>query len=320
VRPFQDGRSSSSYQILGRAGKGVYDPIRRRLLLMGTGASDGSGQNSGFGAYQYNTLAIFDEVTNAWSALRAFRDPGEGTGARAIGHIYDGNAIDVAGRRLYKPKFGDDGESYIYVYDLDSGAMRAGIPRSPGTTQQNWASLEFIPTRGAAGRLWFAAYASSDALRIWEYDVAGGTWSLIVANAAFGVHGGVDPGGGPMMSYSARANGGAGGVLVGHRGGAWIANVVGTPTLTAIALPPSGPIDIAVSGVVRDPVGSGWLRFAGGSTVHRWNGSAWVAVATTGTGPGGDFAVYPLDEYGAVYIVHTSNIAANPTVGRVFKA
>lgn len=303
-----DGRTSgTAFQVLGYCGKGCFDPVNLRALFMGCGASNGSWQNDASGAYQVNTRPIFSAPGNAWSVDRAFRGAGEATTQPAIGHMYDGNAIDVSGRRLYKAR---NDTADIYVYDLDTGAMLATIAGPAAlNTSLGVHGLEFVPTRGSSGALWLLSHNTSNQLICWELQI-GGSWTTLFTNAQLGSEGNTSNG--PTISYNPRGDGGNGAVLLAGSSGQWIAEgLSGTPTLTSIARPNSRPLDCAngeSSGVCRDPVGDGWLKFSDvANFVYRWSGSAsggsWSQRAALNANVAGDFIVIPIDALGAVWII-----------------
>lgn len=305
VNVLEDGRNPNGYQVLGYCGKGNYDPVTRRVLWMGCGASSGANQNWSPGAYVWNTRTTFTEATNGWTADRSFRGAEEGTGAEAIGHQYDGNCINVAGRRMYKLK---KDTNKIYVFDLDRNVMLNSINGPSGISgSSTWGALEVVPTRGASGSIWLANWNGSNDLQVWEYDLARGSWSGLFGSQRFG---GVTDG--PSMSYNPRAFGGSGGVMLGNGGAAWTINC-STLAVTGVALPGGRRIDVAAgeaSGFCRDPGGVGWLKFSDNTkTVYRWDGSRWEArasLATPSTGSFGDFIVVPIDTYGVVWLISYS--------------
>jgi hypothetical protein len=300
VNVLEDGRLQNGYQILGYCGKGNYDPVTRRVLWMGCGASSGDAQNWYAGAYAWNTRPIYTEATNAWTVDRAFKGAEEGN-AEAIGHMYDGNCIDVANRRMYKLK---KDTNKIYVFDLDRNVMLNSISGPSGiSSSSTWGALDVVPTRGERGSIWLANWATSNQLQVWEYDIARGSWSGLFGSQRFG---GITNG--PVLSYNPRAFGGAGGMMLGNDGGAWTINC-GTLAVTSVGLPSGRRIDVAAgesSGFCRDPGGPGWLKFSDGlGRVYRWDGSSWQAGATL-LRRLGDGIVIPIDPYGVVWLVSYS--------------
>lgn len=309
VNVLEDGRDPNGYQVLGYSGAGNYDPTSRRVLWMGTGASSGSNQNWAAGAYRWNTRPIFNELTNAWTADRSFRAPNEGTDEGAIGHQYDSNCINVAGRRMYKYRNYHAG---IYVYNLDTGAMENNIPVPSGLNTNNWwCPMEFIPTRGAAGALWLWAWPSGvgNSMAMYEYNLATSTWTQIIGTSAFaGIL--TDPDYGPVMRYNPRAFGGAGGVLVAGYTGARLVRC-DTLVVTSIGFGPGTP-DMQAgynSGLCRNPAGDGWLQFHNASgRVWRYSfASGWEnrapLPAFLSAGTPQNFIAVPIDTYGVAWLV-----------------
>jgi hypothetical protein len=304
VNVLEDGRNSQGYQILGYCGKGNYDPVTRRVLWMGCGASSGNNQNWNAGAYAWNTRPIYTEATNSWTAHRAFQGADENN-SEAIGHMYDGNCIDVANRRMYKLK---KDTNRILVYDLDRNVMLNSIQGLSGISgSSTWGALEVVPTRGTSGAIWLANWNSSSSLQMWEYDIARGSWAGLFGSQRFG---GITDG--PVLSYNPRAFGGAGGVMLGNDGGAWTINC-GTLAVASVGLPGGRRIDVAAgeaSGFCRDPGGTGWLKFSDNAKrVYRWDGSGWQTGASFPSVSGGwmgDYIVVPIDTYGVVWLVSYS--------------
>ena len=133
----QDGSPASAYQsTLSWTGKGVYDNTagKRRVQWMGKGVGDSNND------WPYNTLAIYDEENNSWSAKRGYKHlndvPYRGKTAGSS-HIFDNNAIDVAGRRHYKKSLYNNSRGasgMFYVYNLDTEQQEDGIPPPSGDT------------------------------------------------------------------------------------------------------------------------------------------------------------------------------------------
>ena len=249
VTVLEDGRLSQGYQTLGYSGKGCYDPTSRQVLW----ASTGAGSNYG-GGYVHNTQARYSEATGAWSANRAFKGVGDPASKNGLVHIYDSNCIDVAGRRAYKKWFSND----ILVYNIDSNSFLANIAGPSGHSSSfSWDALEVVPSRGRAGALWMFGWASSNAIQLWEYDLATGNWSILISAAEFGNQGSPSIGA-PVLSYNPRAFNGAGGVMLGNESSAWVVNIAQRCRGAWCPVPPSGSIQIAHrggynSGFCRDP-------------------------------------------------------------------
>lgn len=298
----EDGRLAQGYQTLGYSGKGCYDPVSRQVLW----ASTGAGSNYG-GAYVHNTQARFSEATNGWTANRAFKGIGDPPSTAGLVHIYDSNCIDVAGRRAYKKWFTNS----ILVYDIASNSFLANIAGPSGHSSSfSWDAMEVVPSRGRAGALWLLGWATSNAIQLWEYDLASQAWTVIVPAAEFGNQGSPTLGA-PVLSYNPRAFGGAGGVMIGNESSVWTLNC-SSLARTAVAVPPSGSIQVAHrggynSGFCRDPTGPGWIQFSDATrTVFRWSGSQWESRGALPSPFGGapnNFIVVPIDIYGVVWLV-----------------
>jgi hypothetical protein len=292
----EDGAGSLGHTAIDWAGKGCYDPISRQVLW----ASCGAGNNSA-GGFAHNTLATYSEAGNTWTASRGFRAPGE-SNTNPIGHMYDSNCVDVAGRRLYKKKFG---AAEILVYDLDSRSW-TGVISSP-SDEASYArdgGMDIVPTRGAKGAIWLVSWRRSDNLpQLWEFDIASQRWSILVSGGAFGA----PSGNVAIVSYNPRALDGAGGVLVGNGAGCWTVRA-DTLAVSATAGPPRSltlPHDGHLS---RDPTGGGWLLVSSDGYLYGTTGSTWARLSRL---PGvlgtpnhqQPVVITPLDQYGVVWIV-----------------
>lgn len=302
VSVLEDGRLAQGYQTLGYSGKGCYDPVSRQVLW----ASTGAGSNYA-GAYVHNTQARYNEALNTWSANRAFKGAADPQSANGLVHIYDSNCIDVAGRRAFKKWFTNS----ILVYNIDRDTFLANIAGPPGHSSSfTWDAMEVIPSRKSAGALWMLGWATSNAIQLWELDLATGSWSVLVTAGELGNQDSPSLGA-PVLSFNPRAFGGAGGVMLGNESSIWTINCA-TLARTSVATPPSGSIQVAHrggynSGFCRDPAGSGWLQFSDSTrSVYRWNGGQWETRAAMPAPFGGspnNFIVVPIDSYGVVWVI-----------------
>jgi hypothetical protein len=292
----EDGAGFVGHTAIDWAGKGCYDPVNRQVMW----ASCGAGNNSA-GGYVYNTFAAYNEASNVWTASRGFQAPGE-SNTNPIGHMYDSNCIDVAGRRLYKKKFG---AAEILVYDLDARNWTSVIP-SPAdeASSSRDGGMDIVPTRGARGAIWLVSWRRSDNLpQLWEYDIAAQRWSILVSGGAFGA----PTGNVAVVSYNRRAFGGVGAVLVGNGAGTWTVRA-DTLAIGSTASPPR-PLTLPHDGhLSRDPSGSGWLLAASDGYLYGTDGSAWTRrsrLPGTLGNPGHQqpVVVTPLDQYGVIWIV-----------------
>ena len=166
------------------SGKGVYDPIRKRVQWMTKGT--GSGKNE----WHFNTLPIYRmglNETEGWKVIRGWRattppDVDNVNKGPPLTHFFYNNCIDVVGRRHYKKQFqtsnltnlDDIGYSGpFHVFNLDTEMWEPSIlAPSWDPYGMGMGPCEFIPTRGVRGVLW---YINGNQLRMVEYDVTTGT-------------------------------------------------------------------------------------------------------------------------------------------------
>ena len=292
----EDGAGSLGHTAIDWAGKGCYDPIGRQVMW----ASCGAGNNSA-GGYVYNTFATYSEASNLWTANRGFQAPGE-SNTNPIGHMYDSNCIDVAGRRFYKKKFG---AAEILVYDLDARSWIGVIP-SPAdeASYARDGGMDIVPTRGAKGAIWLVSWRRSDNLpQLWEYDIATQRWSTLISGGAFGA----PTGNVAIMSYNPRAFGGVGAVLIGNGAGTWTVRA-DTIALATAGTPPR-PLTLPHDGhLCRDPSSGGWLLVASDGYLYATDGSVWSRRSQLPGALGNPshqqpVVVTPVDQYGVVWIV-----------------
>jgi hypothetical protein len=322
VRPMDDGKGGSAVPIHHYSGKGCYDPIGRRVLMMATGYSVDGFQNADASARRCNVLPMYDEATNNWSALaRGFRQADGADTDIALVHMYDGNCIAANRRQLIKKSLYYPS---LYVYDLAGNQMLNALAGpSPQSGSQATDGIEFIPTRGSYGAIWWWGWNNNNALLLREFQFSAatgiaGSWSTIADTTAFNDTTWSE---GPTISYNPRAFSGAGGVLLGSATGQWTVNC-STLAVTAIGRPNSLALDVGsdylYSGLCADPVGVGWLKFGkSAGYVYRWDGSAWeqrAALPAGITGAQDAVIVVPMDLLGAVWLLRVngdSNAQAN---------
>lgn len=325
VNVFEDGKAPAAAQTFGYSGKGCYDPTKRKVLWMCTGASYGIGNDSS-GAYVYNTRPIYTESTDAWTCDRSFKATNEDTTAACISHQYDSNCINVNGRKLYKwHGFGGG----IYEYDLDSGAMGALIDGPSGTNETVTAvwAMEFIPTRGTQGAIWLLAYetsANAD-LGLWEYTLHNSTWTKLLTNAQIEALGDVWTNGapeyGPIMSYNPRAFSGVGAVMISGGSGVRIIRCSDL-NLTNPGLGAAEPPDLGYQsgGFCRDPSGDGWIHMdLNTDRVWRYssaNGWENMIALDSSLAASGEFMVTPIDEFGVIFVACYNG---GTPIGRLYK-
>jgi len=314
----QDGQAYE-HTILDWCGKGSYDPINRRVQFFGHGTGSGAGQ------WRWNMLPYYDEATDLWSAIRSFRHSDQQTNDNALSmtHIYDNNCIDIAGRRLYKKQFLNDNDSFSsgkwFVFNLDTWQLMPSMsPASGDVGGTAFGPADFIPTRGKAGRIW---YANHNPVRIWEYDVTTGTgiganWTVILPAGSFPALNFNPANNGGAMSYNPRALGGQGAVLIG--GGSTATYVVNCVTLQVTTVAPA-PIIVWPpyhGRLCKEPNGAGWLLFlptSAGGHVWRCDGTQWTRRAAAP--PAFYGIVIPIDNYGVVWCISTrpwSNVETTP--------
>jgi hypothetical protein len=286
------------------AAKGLYDPTSKRVFWASCGAG-----NMNVGQYIYNTMPTYDEAQNRWTVSRGFRSANESTSAGPIGHIYDGHALDVAGRRFYRKRFGP---REIMVYDmannvwLNSFTYSGGEPSSYGGD----AGMDFIPT---TGKLWIRAIQSgTDAPLLFEVNPANSVIRTIAAGAALGGETAVM---GPC-SYNPRAFSGAGACFV----GASNAYVVRCDTEAVFSYGSGKPAAAQNflwphrAHLCRDPVGDGWLYACADGFMYRLTSSGtWTQRAALPSQIANFLSVgiavimVPIDAYGVVWIISNAN-------------
>jgi hypothetical protein len=308
--PTEDGASSAAHTAIDWGAKGVYDPTSRKVMW----ASCGAGNNFA-GGKVYNTQPIYHETganAGTWTVNRNFQSPNE-SNTNPIVHLYDGNAIDVAGRRFYRNKFP---ESLVMAYDLDAQAWVNGFAGAPEAGSYRTGALEFIPTRGSNGALWCYGMNSGFVPRVWEKLMPSGSWTEIISGIGASYSS-------VPMSYNPRALGGAGAVLLGGVSGsaAYIVNTTGTPAATATATAPTNNFGAPYNAhLCREPLGSGWLYFSNAGRLHRCtDGGVWSDIGPlpgklAATNHSVPFIVVPIDDYGIVWVIAAgdSNGAATP--------
>jgi hypothetical protein len=305
--PTEDGASSSSHTAIDWAAKGLYDPTSKRVFW----ASCGAGNNFS-GGYVYNTMPLYDETLNRWTVSRAFRGANETTSATPIVHMYDGNALDVSGRRFYRKKLSS---REIMVYDLANEVWLNNIFYSGGepTSYGGDAGMDWIPSRN---RLWIRGIQSgtNDPI-LFEVDPAAGSPSASTIAVGAAIGGDQAP---SVCIFNPRAFGGAGACFIGGPS----AHIVRVDTW-AISSASSGKPTAANSftwphraHACRDPVGDGWLYACDDGFMYRlssagvWSQRAPLpeqfANAGWGTSSSWSLVMVPIDEYGVVWLISTA--------------
>lgn len=283
------------------AGKGCYDSQGKQVLFAGTGA---------FGSVAdtpINRLAIYDETTALWSVDRGFA-PSETTSDDGSGHTYDGNCIDVSGRRFFKKKFA----RAFYVKNLATNSWSkvtysSGEPSSYGYD----AGMEYIPSRD---RLWIRSiYSANNSSMLMEIPPTGGTPTLLLHSGQLGSDNAPS-----VCSFNPRSYGGNGGCFVGGSN-AYTVNTTGTPAATTNATgKPSGQFLWANGAhVCRDPVGNGWLHCSTDGWIWRLtdSGGTWqqraqlpVEIRNDLTNNSRyDIVMVPIDAHGVIWIIGGQN-------------
>lgn len=302
--PTEDGSGFVGHTAIDWAGKGCYDPVSRRVMWASCGAG-----NMRAGGAAFNTHAVYSEASNAWTVSRGFQAPGE-SNTNPIGHMYDSNCIDVAGRRFYKKKFG---AAEILSYDLDGSRWAEAFP-SP-SDEANYAldgGLDFVPGRASAGALWLISWRRSDnAPQLWEYGIAERRWSVLIAGGAFGSAPGSNT---SLISFNPRAFGGTGGALVAHPRGTWTVRA-DSPTAQATSQAPRNLAMPHDGHVCRDPAGAGWLYACSDGYLYSCDGSAWTRRSPLPGRLGSPsnqlpFVMVPIDAYGVVWFVTSQGTGA----------
>lgn len=291
-----------TYTTVDWCGKGAYDPTTKRVLWMGKGIGNRAG------GWVHNTLAVYNESIDRWSATRAFRLPGVGETAYGIGHTYDNNCISITRRRLYKKQFtldGGFGSGNFHVYNLDTNSFEGGIAAPRGDdASYGIGPADVVPTRGKGGAIWYANSTNSDTrTRLMEYDIAGAGWLEILPPGSFPALPAHMRDGG-ALSYNSRAFGGAGGALL--LGGSTTAYTVGADTMAVTAVG-AAPMTLGLphnAHVCRDPSGTGWLMFGSDGYVYRCDSSSWTRrAALPSVLTGANFIIIPIDVYGVVWVI-----------------
>lgn len=321
VGPFEDGQAAAgdlsggpggagNKTCVDWCGKGVYDPTGRKAMVAGTGA---------FGSVAstpINTRSVYDEATATWAVERGFRTSDENDATDGSGHTYDGNCIDVSGRRFFKKKFARS----IYIKDLTTGFSQGG---SVGWTKVSYSSgepsgygwdagLEWIPARS---RLWIRSIHSADnSAALHELNATTGAITTLYSGGTIGAS---SP---SVCSLNPRAHGdGQGAVFIGGSSG-YIVRV------SNLALTASSGKPAAAGGILwatgahlcRDPsvTGTGWLYACTDGFMYSisltgvWTQRAQLPLAIRNdyTNNGRmDIAMIPIDaegsDYGVVWII-----------------
>lgn len=313
VGPFSDGQAANGNLDGGPAsagnktcidwcGKGVYDPIGRQIMLAGTGAYGSVADTP------INTRSVYNEATATWSVERGFRTVDETDASNGSGHTYDGNCIDVTGRRFFKKKFARE----VYVKDLTTGFSQGG---SVGWTKISYSSgepsgygydagLEWIPARS---RLWIRGiYSANNSAALHELNPSTGAITTLLHSGQLGT------GGQSVCSLNPRAHGdGQGAVFVGGPEG-YIVRVSDLSLTASSNKPAAAGNMIWANGahLCRDPVGTGWLYACTDGFMYSisltgvWTQKAQLPVQIRNdyTNNGRfDMCLFPIDQEGADY-------------------
>lgn len=325
VDPTEDGQAASgdtsggpgpdgNKTAIDWAGKGCYDSQGKKVMWAGTGA---------FGAVAntpINTMALYDETTNTWSAVRSWTAGGETSSDDGTGHMYDGNCIDVTGRRFFKKKFA----RAAYVRDLTNGSWSKITWSSGEPSGYGWdAGMDYIPARD---RLWVRGRrGSDDASTLFEINPTTGAIIELLSGGTIGADQV-----GSVCSFNPRAFGGAGGVFVGGSNAYSVSisgaagSTPGTVQSNASGKPTNaGAFSLGNANgfhLCRDPVGDGWLYADIGGYIWRLtSGGTWSQRAQLPVEIRNDlssngrfnFVMVPIDIYGVVWIVGGQYLGAN---------
>lgn len=310
--PTEDGQQANGKTAIDWCGKGCYDPVGRRVMWAGTGAEGGVANTP------INTMALYAEATNSWSAVRSWATGGETTSTDGTGHTYDSNCIDVSGRRFFKRKFSEDS---IYVRDLTTSAW-SKLAISGAVAHYGDCGMDYIPS---LGRLWIRTRRTSTAnpLLLEVNPTTGEATSLIEG-------GGLGSDSTSVCSFNPRAFGGVGGVFVGGSNAVTVrvdtlvtqSNSTGKPS-SAGSFNWSDSPSARNQHVCRDPVGDGWLvacrdgfmwrLTSAGTWTQRAQLPQVLRDAQTNWGIF-DFVMVPIDDeagsYGVVWIVANQGLGA----------
>jgi hypothetical protein len=300
--PTEDGAQSTSHTAIDWAAKGLYDPTSKRVFWASCGAG-----NRFSGGYVYNTMPIYDEVQNRWTASRGFRGANETTGAEPIVHMYDGNALDVAGRRFYRKKLTS---REVMVYDLTNNVWLNNFSYSGGEPPGYGgdAGMDFIPT---TGRLWVRAIENgTDRAIVFEVNPANGAVRTIASGAALGNEVSTS-----VCIYNPRAFSNAGACFVGGTN----AYIVRCDTEVVSNAASGKPSDAGAFGwphrahMCRDPVGDGWLYASNDGYMYRLTSAGtWtqrsplpgvLGTAEWGSAQSHALVMVPIDAHGVVWLI-----------------
>ncbi|MGH6963828.1 MAG: hypothetical protein ACREE0_05060 [Phenylobacterium sp.] len=325
VDPTEDGQSNSGdidmttgagpdgkKTAIDWAGKGCYDSQARKVMWAGTGA-EGSVAST-----PINTHAIYDEDSNTWSVVRGWTAGGEGTSDDGSGHMYDGNCIDVTGRRFFKKKF----QRAIYVKNLTTGAWTKLTYSSGEPSSYGWdAGMDYIPSRD---RLWIRGLRGSDnGSAIHEVHPTTGALVTVLTPTeigsdeqssvcsfnprAFGNQGGCFVGG--SNAYTVRSDGSAGSTPSVIQ-----SNASGKPS-AAGTFSWSNGTSATRQHLCRDPVGDGWIYACSDGFIYRltsagvWTQRAALPSILAGAGLT-KFVMVPIDAYGVIWFITNQGMGA----------
>jgi hypothetical protein len=324
VDPTEDGQAASgdtsggpgpdgNKTAIDWAGKGCYDSQGKKVMWAGTGA---------FGAVAntpINTMALYDETTNTWSAVRSWTAGGETSSDDGTGHMYDGNCIDVTGRRFFKKKFSRS----VYVRDLTTGSWSKITWSSGEPSGYGWdAGMDYIPGRD---RLWVRGIRGSDnASALFEINPTTGAIIELLSGTTLGND--TAP---SVCSFNPRAFSGAGGVFVGGSNAYTVSTsgaagaTPGTVQSNASGKPSGAGGFLWANGahLCRDPVGDGWLYLNNGdgyiwrlTSAGVWSQRAQLPseIRTDWSSNGrSNIVMVPIDAHGVVWIIGGQYLGAN---------
>jgi hypothetical protein len=317
VCPTEDGQQADGKIMVDWAGKGCYDSTARKVLWAGTGAAGAIADTP------YNTMPLYDEGSNTWTAVRGWAPGGETTTDNGTGHTYDANCIDVTGRKHFKKKFS---EKAFYVRDLDAGTFSKVTYTGGEASYSGDVGCEWIPSRS---RIWiYANSGADDNHALWEVPATGGSATLLYGNdggASLGLSSGAiycKP-----ISLNPRAFSDVGGVMLGNNTPRIIQLNGSLNITTASSGKPAaaGSMSVATGAhLCRDPVGTGWLYACTDGFMYRISeGGVWTQRAQLPfelrneytTNGAFDFVMVPIDAadggYGVVWIVSKRSLGTN---------
>jgi hypothetical protein len=216
--------------------------------------------------------------------------------------MYDGMALDVAGRRFYRKKLSS---REVMVYDLANDVWlnnfiySGGEPASYGGD----VGMDWHP---GTNRLWVRAIqnGTNDPI-LFEVNPSTGAVRTIAVGAVLG--GAQSP---SVCVYNPRAFGGAGGFFVGGANAAIVRADTEAVISTSGAPAASGDFLWPYRAhVCRDPAGDGWIHACTDGYMYRLTSAGvWTQLSLQPANLRGDsgtrpFVMVPIDAYGVVWII-----------------